>query len=68
MKTLPLLFGVIFYPKGPESVKKILPLLFESAIEFGPYKVTPSYSLTNSAYEPSTEFMATTDCLRRSVM
>ncbi len=47
MKTLPLVFEMIFYPNGPESVKKMFPLLFDKAIELGPSNGTPSYSLTN---------------------
>jgi hypothetical protein len=66
MKTLPLLFAIKFSPKGPESVKKIFPLLLDKAIEFGPSKGTPSYSLTSSASEPSSELIAITDCLSKS--
>jgi hypothetical protein len=40
---LPFPFGLTFYPKEPESVKKIFPVLFESKIVFGPYNGTPSY-------------------------
>ncbi len=65
---LPLPLGLTFYPKDPESVKKILPVLFESKIVFGPYKGTPSYQLTNYASEPSFEFTAITDCLNKSAI
>jgi hypothetical protein len=67
-KTLPLPLGATFSPNGPESVKKILPVLLESAIELGPSNGVPSYSLTNSAYEPSFEFTAIIDCLSKSAM
>lgn len=67
MNTLPFVLVTKFYPKGPESVKNIFPFLFESAIELGPSRGTPSYSLTNSASDRSPEFIAITDCFKRSV-
>lgn len=41
MNTLPFPFGATCYPKGPESVKNIFPLIFDKAIELGPSKGTP---------------------------
>jgi len=43
IKTLPLPLGWIFYPKGPESVKNIFPVLLDKIIEFGPSSGIPSY-------------------------
>ena len=64
--TLPFPLGATFYPKAPESVKKIFPVLFDKIIEFGPSNWIPSYSLTSSAYDPSLELTAMTDCLSKS--
>jgi hypothetical protein len=48
MNNDPFALAGLFSPNGPQSVKKMLPVVFESIKEWGPCKGDPSYSLTNS--------------------
>ena len=41
MNNDPLAFAGLFYPNGPQSVKKILPVVFESISECGPCRGDP---------------------------
>lgn len=55
-----------FYPKVPQSVKKILPVMSLRTSECGPSNGAPSYSLTSSASVPSAADREITDCFSRS--